>query len=611
MACYDDFDGVFFTCQALKIYHQIDKKDIELIIVDNHPSSEQGKSVRKYAQKNSYIKYVPMEESTGTTQTRERIFKEATKPYVLCMDCHVMLAPNSIDRLLEYYRENPNSRDLISGPLLYDNNYDISTHFDLVWRGGMWGVWSNSFKTPIGKIVCTRTKEDGLKCGIYQVSDGKYLETLDVVYAGHEKRLISDYGYQPLGYKDTDPPFEIQAQGLGIFSCKLSSWPGFNPKFRKFGGEEGYIHEKFRQRGGKALCLPFLKWNHRFDRPNGVPYPIDTLSKVRNYIIGFQELGLSLEEVVDHFQNDGGVSEKDWDILLHNTDIEIEGDKFILPKPSFEMNMEELIAWSRKQDKILDPYWDTMKPYIDKCDIVSEYTYSGNSSQIFLQSDIRTLNTYLTENNETTPIAKYLCHIFRPTVRWNIELNSQPTINYTECLFVNGRANKGTLDIILAQHKQCSRFMMINNIIGYAARGDDGTEGLASVLSKFMVENPEWFVIDIISSDRGMVILGKEPKDRPSETRYFNPPGHGPGTELSKTLSWFGINSTPNCPCRKRAGLMDMKGCEWVTENKELVISWLKEEAVKRKLPFSQRAASIILNRSVKKANKVRAKIKF
>ena len=52
------------------------------------------------------------------------------------------------------------------------------------------------------------------------------------------------------------PPFEITMQGLGLFACRRDAWPGFHPEFRGFGGEEYYIHEKFRRNGAKVLCLP-------------------------------------------------------------------------------------------------------------------------------------------------------------------------------------------------------------------------------------------------------------------------------------------------------------------------------------------------------------------
>ena len=91
-------------------------------------------------------------------------------------------------------------------------------------------------------------------------------------------------------------------QGLGLFACRRAAWPGFNPDFRGFGGEEGYIHEKFRRAGGRTLCLPFLRWMHRFTRPLGIPYVNRWEDRLRNYLIGFRELGLDTAPVVEHFK---------------------------------------------------------------------------------------------------------------------------------------------------------------------------------------------------------------------------------------------------------------------------------------------------------------------
>jgi hypothetical protein len=97
------------------------------------------------------------------------------------------------------------------------------------------------------------------------------------------------------------PPFEIPMQGMGLFACRREAWPGFNRMFRGFGGEEGYIHEKFRQRGGRTLCLPFLRWMHRFNRPFGVPYRNIWEDRIRNYMVGFRELGLATDQMEEHF----------------------------------------------------------------------------------------------------------------------------------------------------------------------------------------------------------------------------------------------------------------------------------------------------------------------
>lgn len=155
-------------------------------------------------------------------------------------------------RLRKYYRKHPHSRDLLQGPLVYDDLNNISTHFDPVWRGQMWGIWATD----------------------------------------------------PRGRDPEGKAFEIPMQGMGLFSCRRAAWPGFNPAFRGFGWEEGYIHEKIRRAGGRTLCLPWLRWVHRFGRPAGVPYPLYIEDKLRNYLIGFIELGWDPTPALEHFAAD-------------------------------------------------------------------------------------------------------------------------------------------------------------------------------------------------------------------------------------------------------------------------------------------------------------------
>lgn len=115
-------------------------------------------------------------------------------------------------------------------------------------------------------------------------------------------------------------PYEIPGMGLGLFSMRREAWPGFNEHFRGFGGEEMYIHEKVRQRGGRALCLPWLKWGHRFARPNGTPYlsVCTVFNKVRNYILGHMELGLDLTRCHQHFVGERIMSPQQWAYIMND-----------------------------------------------------------------------------------------------------------------------------------------------------------------------------------------------------------------------------------------------------------------------------------------------------
>ncbi|MAH47468.1 hypothetical protein CMI37_16710 [Candidatus Pacearchaeota archaeon] len=248
MATFDDFHGVYFSIQALRMYHPEIMDETEIIIIDNNPDSAHGKECSNLKGHCPNLKYIPFTEYKSTV-VRNQIFEQAQGDFVVSMDCHVLFEPGSLKRLLDFYKQDPTTDNLHQGPLVYDDLKNISTHFDPVWREQMYGIWQTD-----------------------------------------------ERGKDPNG-----EPFEIPMQGLGIFSCRKEAWLGFNKNFRGFGGEEGYIHEKFRQNGKKCLCLPFLRWVHRFGRPDGVKYPLTMENKLRNYFIGHFELGLSVEPIIEHF----------------------------------------------------------------------------------------------------------------------------------------------------------------------------------------------------------------------------------------------------------------------------------------------------------------------
>lgn len=245
----DDYDGLYFTIQSIRLHHPEALEEIEFLVLDNQPDSAHGKAAAGFSKwVKEPIGHVEIRDKQGTA-LRDRIFRLARTPYVLCLDSHVLLAAGALRKLIDFFDAGRDEGGLVQGPLLYDDLQNISTHFEPVWRAQMWGIWA--------------TDERG---------------------------------------KDPEAePFEIPAQGLGVFACRKSAWLGFNPHFRGFGGEECYIHEKYRQAGRKTLCLPFLRWVHRFERPMGVPYPLRMEDRVRNYFIGHAELGLDPAPVLAHF----------------------------------------------------------------------------------------------------------------------------------------------------------------------------------------------------------------------------------------------------------------------------------------------------------------------
>jgi hypothetical protein len=248
MAVYDDYDGVYFTIQSIRLLHAAELGHIEFLIIDNHPDGPSAAGLRTLAGRVPRCRYVPFG-GFHSTAVRDMIFREATTEYVLCLDAHVLLPAGTLRTLLDYFQANPRSRDLIQGPMLYDSlSGTVATHFDDEWGAEMWGRW----------------------------------------------------GTDPRGQDPHAEPFEIGMQGLGLFACRRDAWPGLNPKLRGHGGEEGCPHERYRRAGARVICHPGVRWVHRSFRGEGAPYPTYWRDRARNYLILFDELGWDIAGLEKH-----------------------------------------------------------------------------------------------------------------------------------------------------------------------------------------------------------------------------------------------------------------------------------------------------------------------
>lgn len=271
MATYDDFDGAYFTLQSLRMHHPETADDVEYIVVDNNPDGPCAEPLAYLEKKIPNYRYIPVSERSGTA-VRDYVMEEASCDYVLNLDCHVLLVPGAVSKLINYFEENPHTSDLLQGPIVWDELNLVSTHMAPHWDKGFFGKWA-----------------------------------------------LDERGVDPEA-----SPFEIPMHGLGLYACRQAAWPYYNEKFSGFGGEEGYIHEKFRQSGGKTLCLPFLRWLHRFARPFGVPYKINWHDRIRNYLLGMDELNLPAKPVEEHFISFLG---KDAERIISNINADIASTK--------------------------------------------------------------------------------------------------------------------------------------------------------------------------------------------------------------------------------------------------------------------------------------------
>ena len=296
MPCYKNDDEVWFTLQALRLYH--DLEDTELLVIDNYGSDSLQKNIQDWMRNNT--RYVRFTDVQSPAHAKNKVFEEGNGDWIICMDSHVLYPPGVIKKYKEWIDNNYECMNLVQGPLVYDNLVSSSDCFNDVWSGHMWGQWSNTGHT------------------------------------GEE-------------------PVEIKMNGCGFLSCRKDAWLGFSKHFKGFGAEEGYIHEKFRQAGRKCWSLSWLRWVHHFQTVGGkvtAPYKPLVSDRIWNYLIGFTELNLDISPIKEHFNlTDDALSNymKDVNKVL-NSNKEIkkveppaqsEVTKIELPESSREMPLKK------------------------------------------------------------------------------------------------------------------------------------------------------------------------------------------------------------------------------------------------------------------------------
>lgn len=555
MAHYDDFDGALFSIQSLALYHSV--PDLEIILIDNSPDTPAGQSLAKqikswHTRNGVKVRYIAMPENTGTTQPRERIFAEASNDVVMVMDCHVLLATGAIEKLMAYYEANPDSGDILSGPLLYNDLQSISTHFQDEWRSEMWGTW------------------------------------------GTDER-----GRDPNG-----EPFEIPGQGLGLFVCRKDKWLGFNPHFRGFGGEEMYIHEKFRQHGRKAMCLPSLRWWHRFDRPAGVRYPLTRWNKVRNYVLGHQELGLPLDRPEEHFVGGGLFPREHWERLVADpigmlrSPAELPIVKQDKPAaasscgsrqqpPEAVQSIEELFTSVKAIPRDLEQHADTIRAFAAKAGRVSAFVTRREWNVFLAAGKPSSLIVYQTEQDPLLDrlhaawerdIDNHRHRHYTTKVGGGADSLIAEPIEPTDMLVIDTVHTGPRLYAELARHGgQTERFIMLHDTEIYGQNGEqEKAPGLLSGLQRWIKEHPEWFVVYHTKEQYGLTVLGRQERDRPEEPIHLWAPGYGPGTELKAIISSLGINPSASCDCNAKARQMDQWGVAGCREHRDEIIGWMR-----------------------------------
>ncbi len=505
---------MYFTVQSLLTHHQgqVD----EVIVVDNCPASAESPHLRNYCETVG-AKYVELTSPVGTAPPRNAVFAHATGDVVLCVDSHVLLLPGALAAVRDFYRRAPDSPDLIQGPLLMDNLKGVCTHFNDVWRGGMWGTWGLAWSCMCEELRFSPVDVNG-RCEYRELVTQKVVSECDIcnhklpplAWPAHEMGL-SAADFRPAVMYGS--PFEIPAQGLGVFGCRRDSWLGFNPDFRGFGGEEWYIHLKYKQAGRKTLCLPGLTWVHRFSRPQGTPYPLYAYHKVRNYVIGHRELGLDLEPIKSHFVP-GQLIPEHWEAAL--TGVELPPAQPTACR-SCGAEMGTLSQWFEKAKGTpsdINEHCDTLAALAAQCTAIVDCGMRFDVSSVALAHgaalNTRLATLYVVSEKEPAevPNLKRLTGATRARVEY-VQGDSL-TADVPECdlLF---------LDTIHTGERLAAELeRLAPKVRRYIVRHDTVIFGgqLMPAVRAFVRGNPEWTVVRHDRNNNGLLILSRDPRDK-------------------------------------------------------------------------------------------------
>ena len=660
MPTLDDYDGVFFTLQALRMYHPEVMAHTELLVVDNNPDSRiieplpdgrpgmprwtRGRQhsqlvvgLGEHLYSRTYealarggpgvpdlgkFTYVPLDQPRGTALAKNKVFEAASAPLVLCVDSHVLLWPGALSRLIRWFDANPQFNGMVQGPLVYDGLSTFSTHFHDEWgTDAMWGTWASAWRhKPCGTLLAPRPLPGG-KVGFYDVTPGMVSRTscpgcgaplpaaLD--WFRHEESLTAA-GLEEVSRDLDADPFEIPACGMGCFAARKSDWLWYNANFRGFGGEEWYIHTKYRKAGRKTLCLPFMRWLHRFGRVS-VPYALPWYDKARNYVIGHTELGLSLDPVHKAFVEGGKLPQDQWGMLVDNpanppltpgTAVPAKAAGTVIRseegRVEWRSNMNSLQEWLEAAANANHPYKPqqaTLLKYLEGAEHVTEMGGRRRYSTVLILGSKP--KHYLLIDPSPGPEMPELARFALPNTQVNVLPTRSEKVDHstwlnacvgsdkkTDVLFLDTSHNGIQLTgEFLLYAPRVRRRIILPNTATHGSHGEGASEGMVPAIRRLVkgelpvAKEDEWFIAAHEPTGFGMTVLSRDPADRPKRPIVLWPPEGGPGTEMKAMLAGLGVNPGPTCDCNAKAVQMDLWGVEGCRANRNTIVGWLRDNA--------------------------------
>jgi hypothetical protein len=627
-AVYDDLYGTQMLMQDLLMHH--DLTDVELLIVDNHPTtkgepghpSDETKKLISYAS-GIGARYIPMAEPIGTAPPRNRCVAEATGEVVVVCDCHIMFATGALAAIRDYFADPVHQLDIASGPMLAKRRQPdgrlqvLATHYADVWRKEMWGIWGQAWTCPCGRYsfdVAEFEDKPDAQCRYYGLHLGRPESTAcpqcgrefpRIVRAKHDV-VLQEAGYIRRGWSAVDTePFVIGGMGLGCFAVHKAHWTGFPPEMRGFGGGELHLHETFRRQGGRAICLPQAGWWHQFERSGGkVPYHVGLWDKVRNYVIWRNHLSWPLDPVHQHFVTDTKrVTEAQWDYLLADpighakwpgdiparslVRVEAGGvdvaarsapavqSRWGLPPNGSAATIQSVYDWvlTTKRDPV---------DHLPKIRELAERSQTVVSLVKRREWDVAILAglaggtdrlRYVSHNLETDPLQDLLQRL----IPYELDHADSLTVEPIDCdiLLIDTEHTAARLRQELARWgPRVNRWIVLRGTSTFGEAGESSEKqkppGLLVAVRELLAKDQRWKRVYQNDARYGLTVLSCDPNERTID--------RGPGRELHRIFDQLGVKMQENCACRARIKQMDAWGAAGCRQHLDDIVAALAKD---------------------------------
>lgn len=526
---FRDIEGLKFTVMGLKQYGPLIH---EIVVIDNAGDKETMDFCRS-----ANIRYINYKEHASPALAKNKVVEEATGDVVVILDSHVLTYDLGQLSNMELEKDV-----LYVAPLLY-NDGSLSTHFDNVWRGGMWGTWAFD-------------KENFEK----------------------------------------GEPFQVWGSGCGFLICRKDSWIPFDSHVRGFGGEEGPVFYSYK----KVMCIPKIRWWHNFVDASKKKNLIRRTDTVRNYVLELKKRNMDITPVYKHFVdlNPGGnlalhliqehsvderlvVGKNEMQLQAIHKQFKITEEQWlrIISDPiNYAETMLEQI-YNDLEPRDLNQHFEMLASLADLCPRIVDVSRRRESSLLFALQNPDELTTYSFEE-KPWPIHeqnKEYKIVYSPKY-------SHPSIPECDLLFFKCPHQYNTIFEDLRQWApKIKRFFAIHDTEsnGELWVAGDNRPGTLTGLEDFLNENPNWFVYSHSKRQWGLTVLGCQEQDRPAEVIYPIAPRAGVGTELKKIFSDLGLKWKTGCTCEEIMKEMNIKGVEYVEANFDVYVQRLNENKKK------------------------------